>query len=147
MKLNWGWGITIFVLIFVTFILSLVYRCSQQQVDLVSEKYYENEIKFQQHINREKNTNSLTGNISLIESDSLITIQYPEAAGQKKISGDIEFFKPDNAHKDLRLAVNADSGLRQQVKLNALSKGYWDVKINWSVDSMPYYFEKRILVN
>lgn len=146
MKLNWGWGIAIFVMIFVTFILSLVYRCSQNEVDLVSDKYYENEIKFQQHINREKNNQDLVGNIELLNTDSLITIQYPAMNG-KSVTGEIEFFKPDNAKKDVRMKISTDADLKQYVSTEALPKGWWNVKINWSADGTPYYFEKRILIN
>lgn len=146
MKFNWGWGIAIFVAVFVTFISNLVYRCTQQKIDLVSEKYYEKEIQYQQHINRELNSRDLGAKISLVSNDSVVVIHYPEV-NEGNISGDIEFFKPDDANKDVKVVVDAGIDRRQSVDINRLSKGWWDVKINWSAGGTPYYFEQRIFVN
>ena len=56
MKFNWGWGIFIVLVLFIAFIGNLVYKSSQVRVDLVSENYYEKEIKYQHQIESEKNT-------------------------------------------------------------------------------------------
>ena len=54
MRFNWGFGIVVVAGLFVAFILNLVYQCSQQQVDLVTDKYYEKELKYQEQIDQEK---------------------------------------------------------------------------------------------
>lgn len=89
MKFNWGWGITLFLVVFMSFILQLVYRCTQQRVDLVSEKYYENEIKYQQRIDMEKNTASLIEDLNIQTKNGLMEINYPSLSGVR--TGKITF--------------------------------------------------------
>lgn len=47
MKFNWGTGITIFIVLFVVSMSAMVFKASQQNVDLVTEDYYEKELAFQ----------------------------------------------------------------------------------------------------
>ena len=66
MRFNWGFGIVVAAGLFVAFILNLVYQCSQQQVDLVTDKYYEKELKYQEQIDQEKNTLALSGKLTVV---------------------------------------------------------------------------------
>ena len=47
MKFNWGTGIVIFITQFVVSMSAMVFKASQQNVDLVTEDYYEKELAFQ----------------------------------------------------------------------------------------------------
>ena len=55
MKFNWGVGIFTFYGLFVVFILALVFRSSQENYDLVTEDYYQQEIRFEEVINKRNN--------------------------------------------------------------------------------------------
>ena len=46
--MNWGKGITIFMLAFIGFIGSMVYYAFTKNADLVRDDYYENELAFDQ---------------------------------------------------------------------------------------------------
>ncbi|HNQ00459.1 MAG TPA: FixH family protein, partial [Bacteroidia bacterium] len=131
MKINWGWGIVIFLIVFMTFILQFVYRCTQQRVDLVSEKYYENEIKYQQRIEMNKNTAALDTALRISLNQGKVAIEYPSAKGAR--SGNITFFKPDDSRQDKIVAIDSTSGsTKQLVDVANLKKGWWNVQVQWS---------------
>ncbi|MBK6837427.1 MAG: FixH family protein [Bacteroidetes bacterium] len=146
MKFNWGWGITLFLVVFMSFILQLVYRCTQQRVDLVSEKYYENEIKYQQRIDMEKNTASLIEDLNIQTKNGLMEINYPSLSGVR--TGKITFFKPDDSRIDFVVPVDSTSGiLSQKVDITQMKKGWWNVQVQWNQEGTPFYSEKKVLID
>jgi nitrogen fixation protein FixH len=147
MKFNWGWGILIVVVLFIGFILNLVYRCSLQRVDLVSEKYYEREIKFQDQIDREKNTAGLKDSVRIIQAGKEIRLTYPSSVPTGSLSGEITFFKPDDARQDFSVKVQPDSGLVQRVDASLMSHGWWRVQVTWTSLGKPYYSEEKIHID
>ena len=48
--MNWGYKILMVYVIFIAGILLLVFKSSSQNQDLVTEDYYEQELKYQQKI-------------------------------------------------------------------------------------------------
>ncbi len=146
MKFNWGWGIFIVLILFVLFIGNLVYKSSQVNIDLVSDNYYENEIKYQKQIDREKNSLSLKHDISIIQNRDFIEIVYPVDLDAQQISGTIQFFKPDDASLDLSLDVRSTELNRQIINTRAFSTGRWEIKINWTYRNTDYYKSEKILL-
>jgi len=53
--MNWGKGITIVMVAFIGFIITLVTILMSNKIDLVSEDYYQKEIKFEDEIASAKN--------------------------------------------------------------------------------------------
>ena len=51
-KFNWGWKIAILYGGFVCFMLVMVFIASNQKVELVTTNYYEEELKYQSHIDK-----------------------------------------------------------------------------------------------
>src|ERR1035437_2710380 len=104
MKLKWnfGTGILVFIIIFMSFILTMVYKCGQLKSELVSEKYYDQEINFQKQIDKTNNASKLKENPSLHYNkvSGRVVIKYPEEIKPTDISGDITFYKPDNQNAD-----------------------------------------------
>ena len=68
MKFNWGTGIVIAFALFMTFILSYVFKVQSNDKydhELVVEDYYKKEATVQNNIEREQNANALTNKITI----------------------------------------------------------------------------------
>lgn len=143
--MNWGWGIFIFIVIFIVFMLNMVYRCSLQRVDLVSEKYYEKEIKYQQQIDMEKNSASLPEKLVIRNEKDLLSVDYPSFNGIR--SGTITFFRPDDSREDFTIAVKDASVRSQSIDTKKLKRGLWTVQVQWTQDGQSFYTEEKILIN
>ena len=146
-KLNWGFGIVIFIGIFMTFILSLVYKCSQQKVDLVSADYYDKEIQYQKQINRMNNSALLDKQVLISSENGMITLQFPDKFRNSKLDGSITFFKPDNSAHDFEVPLKINSELSQSLSSKQMAPGRWNVKVNYKDDQTEYYAEQKINLN
>jgi nitrogen fixation protein FixH len=149
MKFNWGYGILIFILMFMTFILTLVYKCSHQKVDLVNEKYYEMELNYQDKINSMNNVASLEKKLQIEYSKekNTIDISYPGKMNHEELSGNINFFKPDNASLDFNIKVISDNSNVQSIPVSKIRKGKWKINVTWVSAGISYSQDENILIN
>ena len=60
MKFNWGYKIVLVYSVFVAGILYLVVQSSRQQMDLVTDDYYAQEIRYQEKIDQSKRASALS---------------------------------------------------------------------------------------
>jgi hypothetical protein len=143
-KFNWGTGIVIAIVLFMTFILSFVYRSLTQEYthELVSEDYYKDELHYQQDIDKLNNALKLSENIKLTNSNKGIIIHFPEDKDYKKISGVISFQRYSN----IKLDFEQDIVLKNHTILIPDSKlilGKWIIKIDWKYEEEGYLFKEN----
>ena len=145
MKFNWGTGIIITSLLFMSFIVMLVVKTYQHKVDLVSEDYYNQELHFQEKINKMNNVKSETDKVKWkLEEDELI-FQFP--LNEKYIpTGTIEFFRPSDSGKDLIVPIFTDKGNKQCLRKELLSHGLYKIKIDWETNHKKYYIEEDVFI-
>ncbi len=149
MKLNFGHGILMIILLFMTGILILVYKCSKQQVDPVSSSYYEQELKYSEQIIKRENSLQLIDDLKIgyDQNNHVVIFNFPAVADLRNLTGNINFYKPDNATLDFSKSIDADGQFKQAVETSGMAHGYWNVKVNWSSGSTPYYSETKIFIN
>jgi len=147
MKFNWGWGVLFICIGFVLFMSGLVYRASQEKVEFVTDHYYEKELVFQQQIDQQKNLSNLDQplEIKFLGNLSVVEIVYPGPA-EENVSGEITFYKPDDATLDFRLSAAADKWHKQYVRTDKMKPGWWKIKLDWESGGHSYYHEEKILV-
>ncbi|MFM2135389.1 MAG: hypothetical protein RL021_789 [Bacteroidota bacterium] len=147
MRINWGFGIALTALGFVAFMLSLVYRCSREEVDLVSEKYYENELRYQERIDRMRNSADSGRKVSVTQQNSAVRLVFPESVNGAKVGGDIAFYRPDNSRLDFNLPLSLDATSSQVIPVAGKQRGRWQLQITWESGGVPYYQEEEIWIN
>lgn len=146
MKLNWGSGIAIAYIVFVLGMILFVVKASQQDNQLVVDNYYEEAVNYQTKIDAKRN-NAITGNqleVEYLRDQNLIAIKF--ADHHKKISGEISFYKPDDAGKDFKQNLNFDTNGKQMISTVHLAKGTWDLKCSWKVEGTDCYKEQKIFI-
>jgi hypothetical protein len=144
--MNWGKGIAIFYTLFAATMIFAVIRSTQYDNSLVSEKYYQDDIAYQQQYDRIKNSQELLHPLEVQyekESEKLILLFPPHIS---TVEGSIHLFCPSASHEDVKypIALEEDSN-RQTLLLSSLRKGLWKVKIHWEGAGQEYYDEKTIV--
>ena len=79
MKFNWGTGIVIAFALFITFILSYVFKVQSNDKydhELVVEDYYKKEMLVQGNIERQQNANALANKVIIENTTEGIKIQF-----------------------------------------------------------------------
>lgn len=145
MKFHWGAGIFILYGIFVLGILSMVAFYMGQDVQLISKEYYDDEIRYQNKIEKLKRTYALKDEVTFKAIDEKVKISFPETI-HEKISGEIVFFRPSDNKYDFREKLDIDSNGVQIVNFHGKRKGMWKVELSWKAGSDEYLSEETISI-
>ena len=118
-----------------------------QKVDLVTPNYYEKELQYQDEIDAQQKTLQLSENVSVEYKSQIVVIQFPQKFYGEELDGNILLYRPADSSKDLKIEVKTDSTGKQLIQADRLAKGFWKVKINWSLENITYSDEKSIFIN
>jgi hypothetical protein len=146
LKINWGTGIVIAMIIMVSGMLALVSVAIRQDFDLVDNDYYQKSINYQQHIEKVRNNEALPEKIRVELSGGSLHVNFPALGGYQDFSGEIHFYSPVEQKRDLIIPVQPESSLVQVIDLENLEKGRYQIKIDWKVKGTGYYQEEEITV-
>ncbi len=145
--MSWGYKITILYCSFVLLIISLVtISIKQDDIHLVSQDYYKEEIAYQQQIDRMKNVKRLMGTLgfSYATEKGEVTFTFPEQV--QTAYGEIIFFRPSDARKDVNVPIRLTTDNTQVVPVGQLDRGLWKVKIYFSANGQEYYNEQVLVL-
>ena len=140
MKWNWGTGIALSFTVFCGLMVYMVIQSFQTDFFLVSKQYYVDELKYQERIDdleRAKNSSVLISQVADQQSVSF-TID-----SDKHISGEIHFYRPDNANLDHKVKFT-ESNIK--IEKTDLAPGRYLAKISWLDSDHSYYQEEEIIV-
>ena len=75
-------------------------------------------------------------------ADDQFEIAFPES--EKGISGEIQFFRPSNSALDQSFAISLNEQGKQFIETNNMVKGYYRVKVTWSMHGKDFYKEEPV---
>lgn len=139
--MDWGKGIVITLILFVSMMVGLVIICvKQDDIHLVTQNYYEEEIKYQDKIDQMVNANSLDYKVMVYDSQ-LKKVDLKLPVGSK---GTLHFFRPSDARLDQKITFDVINLNTNGFDLTSLKPGYWRVKLTWSENGVDYFHEEKI---
>lgn len=145
MKFNWGTGIVLAILIFMVITIATVVFMMNQDVDLVSNDYYEKGIKHQDQIDLVNRSQKLEANVKMEWKGNLFVISFPEEYYNQSITGEIFFYRPSDVKKDFKLPLSLTEG-NQLIPVKGLEKGLWRVQLNWILNHKENYFSETSFI-
>ena len=134
------WIIVSFVL-FALFMAGLVTVCMRQDVSLVSKNYYDEELRFQDQIEREHNTSLLAKKPSVDLKGRTLTLAWNQDTPVS--GGTVNLFCPANAKMDRTFSLTGKNHT-QTIELNDLSRGMYRVKLRWTMNDKEFFQEEVI---
>lgn len=144
--MNFGSKITVLYLSFVGLILTLVFMCFGQKVELVSKDYYAQELKFQDKINAINNEKSLPNSINHSLNGKTIILSVDSTLLSKDFEGTVNFFRPSDSSKDIKLKLNFNK-LEQIIDGTKLVHGAYKMQLTWVSNNKNYFKEEVIFIN
>lgn len=121
----------------------MVYLMTRQQIDLVSENYYQDEIAFQQQIDRVSNAR-LSSSVTMTYQSDRQQMVFVLPTDLKK--GEITFYRPSDRQQDFRVAIAPGQPTRKIIPTDSLAKGNWRVQFTWTDGRLEYYKEEQIFL-
>jgi len=145
-KFNWGWKIALLYTGFVCFMLFLGYKASKEKVELVTENYYDEELKYQSHIDKMQLTDSLHVKPDWQVSGNKIAMLFPQKNGTEGITGNIHFYCPSDEKSDFNLPFTATPQKQLSISSNKLHHGTYKMQIDWKQGKSDFYTEGVVTV-
>ena len=148
MKINWGTGLVIGMLAFISFIMYFVITMLSSKDydhDLVTEDYYRAELYYQQDINAEKNALAMKEQIQVKTEGNKLVVQFPETMDLQEMEGNVSFYRPSNKMLDFQIPFKELSENSLIVPEEKLVKGRWNININWTNRDKDFLFKKEII--
>lgn len=144
MKFTWGTGIALTLTAFVLAMAFAVYKVMQQDYDLVTTDYYEQELIYQQKIDQKNNALSLGEAVKLEPTVEGVFIGMPEKLKGQVGDLEIEMYCVTDDELDFLVSEPGWTADDLSVKHSNLKSGKWIAKITFIVGETGYYFEPDI---
>jgi len=147
MKFNWGTGVVIAFIGFISFIMYFVINMNinkKYDHDLVTEDYYKEELQFQNDIDKQKNGNNLTENIYWKKTEEGIILNFPKTLKANEITGKVFLYRPSNKQLDFEVPLSL-SNQYLLIPDKRLLDGRWNIKVDWQYNGKSYLYKKEIV--
>jgi hypothetical protein len=143
MRISWGYKIFIAYTAFAAGILCLAFKASQQNFDLVTENYYDAELKYQDVIDQKSNVTLLSEPPKVSHTVNSVSIQLPKEFMGKDVQGEVYLYRPSDASKDIRQNFATTESF-YQVNLGKELSGAYELKLSWQAGGKQFFQENRI---
>ncbi len=143
--MNWGKSIVLVFIVFAGFIGTMVYLMTRERIDLVRDDYYQDEIAYQQHIDRinRTSTNKALFAMTYQPDQQQVSFVLPDSLQKATIT----FYRPADRLADFNVVVTTPIPIRKTVSTEKMAKGYWRVQLAWSDGRRDYYKENDLFIN
>ena len=142
MKISWGHKIAFVYISFICGILFLVFKANGERYDLVTENYYEAELKYQDVIDQKDRVAGLSAQPEVVHTADAINFALPPEFNKVTVTGEVYLYSPSDAKKDLRKSFTIEDG-KFSMPLPLLS-GMYDLKLSWQANGNDYLLEKKL---
>lgn len=146
MKFNWGTGIVLAFVAFISFIMYFVVVANSDpraDHDLVTEEYYRKELEYQQDLDASRNLELFGGQVEVLRISGGLGIRFPKGMDPQGIDGKVSLYRPSNKQLDFEFPIQ-NSDTLQLIPASRLLDGRWDIRVNWTYQGKPYLFRERI---
>ena len=144
----WPYGIILFFVLLIGALAGVVGIAATHRESIVSENYYEQELKFQSQIDNAARAQKCGARLQLETGagSRQLVVQLPAAQAAQHCTGVIEFYRPSSPalDREFLLAPGADGS--QAVDVSKLAAGLWVVRAKWTAGGEGYFLEQKITI-
>jgi hypothetical protein len=144
MKRNpWPYAIVGYFVVFIAAMASWITFAVRNDMELVRKDYYEQEIKFQQQIDRLERTAAVKESVTVNYQPAaqIVSLRLPAAA-----RGEVHLYRPSDAKLDRRVKLDLDATGTQTLNVAGLRGGLWRMRISWEAEGREFYFEEPLVI-
>jgi nitrogen fixation protein FixH len=142
---RWGTGVIASFAVFVAAVLVMVYIAMSQRVDLVTDQYYDQALRYQERIDAQQDAGG-PDDLRVVAHPGELLLLFPAHTRTGVMRGSLVLYRPADMARDVRLALAADSAGVQHVSTASLEKGLWRVKVEWNAGGKTRYHEEPVLI-
>lgn len=140
----WPYGIILFFVLLICSMTAVVIIAATHRESMVSQNYYEQELKFQDQIDSSFRAQKSGASIKLETSARRLLVSVPALQLKEKFSGAIEFYRPSSPDLDCKMPFAPHADGTQAFDVSRLASGLWHVRVLWISDCKEYLLEQKI---
>ncbi|MBD78635.1 MAG: hypothetical protein CL840_06935 [Crocinitomicaceae bacterium] len=141
MKFNWGHGLTLGMIVFIVYIMSMVIQAIRTDHDLETEDYYAKELLFQQTIDKNKNYLDLGKELEYSISGDQLTVLFPQEIID---SASVNLYRPSDKKLDSKFVVSSIQNGSALFDIAEKPGGRYVLEVDWMVNGTGYFVKKNI---
>jgi hypothetical protein len=146
-KMSWGTGIVVVIAVFFIIMAVMITIAMTHSTDLVTENYYDKELKYQDRITSIQRTAGVKDCIRMVQEGNVLVVKIAGEAASSDLTGSIIFYNPADKQKDFTVTMALDSLRTQHISTGAIAKGLWKVQASWKSRGGEYFAEQPLVVN
>ncbi len=141
--MNWGNKLVLVFVAFAALMGTLVYKCMNQNFELVSKDYYGDELRYQDKIEGMNNANRVS-DVTINNGVEQVSIQLPKELKGLVVEGEAWFYCSSNSANDRKLPITTNEEGVFIVEKSKLAKAAYTVKLTWKVGEDKYHSEQLL---
>jgi hypothetical protein len=144
----WPVSIIVFFSVAVCAAIGFVIFCLRQKVELVAADYYDQEVRYQEQLDRIHRASSLQAPAK-VEYNAVtqrILVSLPPDHLNPSLKGWIQLYRPAASKLDQKLPLQVDATGSQVIDAKSLNAGLWHVRLSWHLDGRDYYFDQKLTI-
>ena len=144
----WPIAIACFFAVLITALATWAVVAQRNREELVSADYYEQEMAYQQQIERLRRSADTGVTIGYVVGGrgGVIRIAWPAASHPSEAQGRVRLYRPSEAALDREFAVSVGADGHQDIDAGILKPGLWKVRVHWGPEDSGYYAEGTVVV-
>ena len=143
MKFNWGTGLLIFLILFLTACAVFIIFALNQDVNLVHKDYYEKGVDYTDQMNTNSRSVQFHDKIQIINQNEYLQVNFEETLVTKIDSGKVLLYRPSSSKMDVNYPMTFSENHLKLPK-NNLIPGRYIVKISWYSEGLKYEIDKPV---
>jgi nitrogen fixation protein FixH len=145
-KLHAGHYITIFFIFFISMLVTVLIASRNQDHNLVSENYYDLDLKYQKRMDAKNNLAAYPNKVILQQNSDGKTIDLMFKNIESTVNGKIKFYRPSDNTRDFDVDLKLDEIGKISLSTENMQSGRWILIIDWTEGDTPFYKEFNLFI-
>ncbi len=142
-KFTWGHGVIVALGSFIAFILFMIFMFpnGQQNSEMITENYYEEELDYQNVIDAKNNADLLAEKPQYVQDASGIKVVFPKEISNANAKFSIDLHRADDQKLDVKREMTLDGSNAVFIPAKVLVKGNYVLRTHWTKDNKKYQID------
>ncbi|GAA5099286.1 hypothetical protein GCM10023210_36510 [Chryseobacterium ginsengisoli] len=144
---SWGHGVVIALVAFIVFILSMMFLFpnGQKNSEMVTDNYYEEELKYQDVIDAKKRADDLQEKPVYSQDKNGIKITFPKDYNNSNTTVKFVLNRTDDQNLDVHKSVQLDANQSFLIPGQVLKMGNYTLRLTFTKDKTDYRMDYDVI--
>ena len=145
MKFNWGTGILVFLILFLSASAVFIFFAMRQDVNLVHEDYYEQGVDYSAQMDVDARSAEYKDSFKTYVKDGSLVVEFEKSLALSIDSGSVLLYRPSSSSLDVSMPFGL---MENSLKIpgSHLVTGRYILKLSWYSSGLKYEVDRTIYI-